>query len=63
MAENVEKTMNKIVSLCKRRGFIFRDLKYTEVLPILGIMVLWELNLRETLRIIGGKRWSMKETM
>ena len=24
MAENVEKTMNKIVSLCKRRGFIFQ---------------------------------------
>ena len=24
MPENVEKTMNKIVSLCKRRGFIFQ---------------------------------------
>ncbi|MGB4199445.1 MAG: glycine--tRNA ligase [Tepidanaerobacteraceae bacterium] len=24
MAENVEKTMNKIVSLCKRRGFVFQ---------------------------------------
>ena len=33
----MEKTMDKIVQVAKARGFVFRDLKSTEVLQIHGI--------------------------
>lgn len=35
----VEKTMDKIVALCKSRGFIFQDQKFTEDLQTHGITV------------------------
>ena len=34
----MEKTMDKIVALAKGRGFVYPDLRFTEVLQIHGIM-------------------------
>ncbi len=45
---NADKTMDKIVALCKGRGYVYQAVKFTEVLQTLGITVLSVLNLRTT---------------
>ena len=50
-----EKTMEKIVALCKNRGFVYSGSKFTAACPTPGIMVLWALNSRITSNGPGKK--------
>ena len=55
--------MDKLFSLCKRRGFIFQS---SEIYG--GINSCWDygplgVELKKISRIIGGKRWSRQEAM
>lgn len=51
--KNTEKTMDKIVALCKTEVLFTQVLKSMAVLLILGIMALSAENLRITLNLLG----------
>ncbi len=44
MLKNTEKTMDKLVALCKNRGFVFAGSKFMEAWPTLGTTALWALS-------------------
>ncbi len=60
--QNQEKTMEKIVALCKGRGFIYPGTEIYGGLANPGTTVLWALSSRTTLKTHGGKNSSRSQS-
>lgn len=53
--DNSKKTMEKIVALCKGRGFVYRALKFTADLQTPGTSDLLALHLKTISKMPGSK--------
>ena len=54
-------TMEELVSLCKRRGFLFQSNDIYGVSKVYMIMDQWELSSKIILNKLGGNQWYMNE--
>ena len=55
------KTMEELVSLCKRRGFYFNQMTSMAVSKVYMIMDQWESSSKIILNKLGGNQWYMNE--